>query len=80
MAMAEVGARHEVAIEAIGARGDGVARLGAARVFVPFALPGDRLRVRITGRRGDGLLGAAEEWLEQAPRAAPPASSSARSP
>jgi 23S rRNA (uracil1939-C5)-methyltransferase len=70
--MAAGGARHEVAIEAIGARGDGVARLGAARIFVPFAVPGDRLRVRITGRRGDGLVGAADEWLEQAPRAAPP--------
>jgi 23S rRNA (uracil1939-C5)-methyltransferase len=70
--MAEGDVRHEVAIEAIGARGDGVARLGAARIFVPFAVPGDRLRVRITGRRGDGLLGAPEEWLEQAPRAAPP--------
>jgi 23S rRNA (uracil1939-C5)-methyltransferase len=49
-----------------------VARLGAARIFVPFAVPGDRLRVRITGRRGDGLVGTPDEWLEQAPRAAPP--------
>jgi 23S rRNA (uracil1939-C5)-methyltransferase len=51
------GAEHEVVIEAIGARGDGVARLGGTRVFVPFTLPGDRLRVRIAGRRGDGLVG-----------------------
>ena len=63
---------HEVTIEAIGARGDGVARLGAARVFVPLTLPGDRLRVRIAGRRGDGLVGEPVEWLEQAPRAEPP--------
>ena len=47
--MAEGGTRHEVAIEAIGARGDGVARLDAARIFVPLTLPGDRLRVRIAG-------------------------------
>jgi 23S rRNA (uracil1939-C5)-methyltransferase len=62
----------EVAIEELGARGDGVARLDSARIFVPFALPGDRLRVRITGRRGDGLVGEPIEWVEQAPRAAPP--------
>jgi 23S rRNA (uracil1939-C5)-methyltransferase len=66
------GARHEVSIESIGARGDGVARLGAASVFVPLTLPGDRLRVRIVGRRGEGLVGAPVEWLAQAPRAEPP--------
>jgi 23S rRNA (uracil1939-C5)-methyltransferase len=62
----------EVAIEELGARGDGVARLGTARIFVPLALPGDRLRVRIIGRRGDGLVGGPIEWVEQAPRAEPP--------
>jgi 23S rRNA (uracil1939-C5)-methyltransferase len=66
------GAPQEVSIESIGARGDGVARLGAASVFVPLTLPGDRLRVRIVGRRGEGLVGAPVEWLAQAPRAAPP--------
>ena len=68
----DAGARHEVAIEAIGARGDGVARLDGDRIFVPFAVPGDRLSVRITGRRGDGLVGALVAWLERAPRAEPP--------
>jgi 23S rRNA (uracil1939-C5)-methyltransferase len=66
------GEQCEVAIEEVGARGDGVARLGSARIFVPLALPGDRLRVRITGRRGDGLVGEPIEWVEQAPRAEPP--------
>jgi 23S rRNA (uracil1939-C5)-methyltransferase len=65
-------APHEVAIEALGARGDGVARLGTVRIFVPLAVPGDRLQVRITGRRGDGLVGVPLEWIERAPRAAPP--------
>ncbi len=65
---------HEVTIHAIGARGDGVARLEAARIFVPLTLPGDRLRVRIAGRRGDGLVGEPIDWLEQAPRAEPPCS------
>jgi 23S rRNA (uracil1939-C5)-methyltransferase len=63
---------HEVTIEAIGAQGDGVARLDAARIFVPFTLPGDHLRVRIAGRRGEGLLGQPVEWLEHAPRDEPP--------
>jgi 23S rRNA (uracil1939-C5)-methyltransferase len=66
------GAEHEVTIEAIGARGDGVARLDAARIFVPLTLPGDRLRVRIAGRRGDDLVGEPIDWLEQASRAEPP--------
>ena len=63
---------REVTIESIGARGDGVARLGRRRVFVAFALPGDRLGVRIIGRRGDDLVGEPVEWLAQAPRAVPP--------
>jgi 23S rRNA (uracil1939-C5)-methyltransferase len=66
------GEAQEVVIEAIGARGDGIARRGATRIFVPFALPGDRLRVRIAGRRGDGLVGEPVERLEVAPRARPP--------
>jgi tRNA/tmRNA/rRNA uracil-C5-methylase (TrmA/RlmC/RlmD family) len=66
------GTEREVVIEALGARGDGVTRLDAARIFVPFTLPGDRLRVRISGQRGDGLVGEPVEWLEQAPRAEPP--------
>jgi 23S rRNA (uracil1939-C5)-methyltransferase len=65
-------AEHEVMIEAIGARGDGVAQLDGARIFVPLTLPGDRLRVRIVGQRGDGLVSEPVEWLEQAPRAEPP--------
>jgi 23S rRNA (uracil1939-C5)-methyltransferase len=66
------GEAHEVVIEAIGARGDGVARRGGARVFVPLTLPGDRLRVRIVGRRGDGLVAEPVERREEAPRATPP--------
>ena len=33
-------------IEALGARGDGIARLDDLCVFVPLTLPGDRLTVR----------------------------------
>jgi 23S rRNA (uracil1939-C5)-methyltransferase len=66
------GEAPEVVIEAIGARGDGVARRGGARVFVPLTLPGDRLRVRIVGRRGDGLVAEPVERREESPRARPP--------
>ena len=71
MKRAVSGDAHEVVIEAIGARGDGVARR-VARIFVPLTVPGDRLRVRIVGRRGDGLAAEPIEWLEEAPRALPP--------
>jgi hypothetical protein len=57
-----------VTIESIGARGDGVARLGTARIFVP----GDRLCVRIIDRRGDDLVGEPVQWVRQASRAEPP--------
>jgi 23S rRNA (uracil1939-C5)-methyltransferase len=41
-------------IQSLGAQGDGVATVGDARVFVPFALPGDKVRCEMVGRRGDG--------------------------
>jgi len=41
-------------IQSLGAQGDGVAVVGDARIFVPFALPGDKIRCEMMGRRGDG--------------------------
>lgn len=38
---------REVVIERLGAAGDGIARLGDATLYVPFALPGERWRVRL---------------------------------
>ena len=66
------GEHPEVTIQSIGARGDGVAKLGAARLFVPLTVPGDRLYVRIIGRRGDDLVGTPVEWIAPAARAEPP--------
>jgi 23S rRNA (uracil1939-C5)-methyltransferase len=43
-----------IEIQSLGAQGDGVALVGDARIFVPFALPGDRVRCEMIGRRGDG--------------------------
>ena len=65
------GERVEVAIEAVGARGDGIARLGDMRVFVPLTVPGDRLTVRLGARREGGFVAEPLAWHEQVPRAAP---------
>ncbi|MGE5477669.1 MAG: class I SAM-dependent RNA methyltransferase [Bacteroidales bacterium] len=63
----------EVEIEEIGARGDGVARLGGELVFVPFTVPGDRVVARVEGRRGEGLAAALIEVVQPGPgRAEPP--------
>jgi 23S rRNA (uracil1939-C5)-methyltransferase len=43
-----------IEIQSLGAQGDGVATVGDARIFVPFALPGDQVRCEIVDRRGDG--------------------------
>ncbi|MBI1762814.1 MAG: TRAM domain-containing protein [Acidobacteria bacterium] len=41
------GTTHEVTIEKLVYGGDGLARIGHQAVFVPFAAPGDRARIRI---------------------------------
>ncbi len=64
--------RVELRIEEVGARGDGIARLGTERVFVPFTLPGERIAARIAGRRPDGLTARAEQWIEESPERVAP--------
>lgn len=60
---------REVVIERLGAAGDGIARLGDATLYVPFALPGERWRVRILpGERRVRPL----ERLSGPPRPSPP--------
>lgn len=61
----------EVTIEALGADGDGIARLphggsDGATVFVPFALPGERVRVRVHSTP-DGLRGTLVDVLQPSP-------------
>jgi 23S rRNA (uracil1939-C5)-methyltransferase len=53
--MARPGDRIEIAIERIGAQGDGIGQDGATPVYVPLALPGERWRVRLVARRGAGF-------------------------
>jgi len=65
------GSEREVVIEALGARGDGIARLDDGRAFVPLTLPGDRLRVRLGARREGGFAAEPLAWHERVPRAAP---------
>ncbi|MBX6742927.1 MAG: class I SAM-dependent RNA methyltransferase [Acetobacteraceae bacterium] len=64
----------DLTIEALGAAGDGIARLPDGRTcFVPRSLPGETLRARPAGRRGDALLAEAEALLRPSPdRVAPP--------
>ncbi|MGQ7792189.1 class I SAM-dependent RNA methyltransferase [Faunimonas sp. B44] len=57
-----------VVIESLGHRGDGIARTTGGPVYVPFALPGERVLIERTGERGRLL-----EVLAPSPeRAAPP--------
>jgi 23S rRNA (uracil1939-C5)-methyltransferase len=62
----------ELAIERVGARGDGIAQFRGAPVFVPFTVPGDHVRARLGARRHGGREGFVVDWLASGPgRAAP---------
>lgn len=45
----------DVTIDDIGVRGDGVATWQGRRLFVPFALTGERVKAEIVGETGDGV-------------------------
>ena len=67
--------REEVAeleVERIGAQGDGVARWRGERVYLPFTLPGERVRARLGLRRGGGRDGRVVETLAPEIRHAAP--------
>ena len=62
----------ELSIERIGARGDGIAQYRGERVFVPFTVPGDRVRAQLGARRLGGREGRVVDRLASGPdRAAP---------
>ncbi|MEM2896564.1 MAG: TRAM domain-containing protein [Candidatus Bathyarchaeia archaeon] len=46
------GEEYEVTVEAVGRKGDGIARIENFVIFVPGAKAGDKLKVRVTGIRG----------------------------
>jgi len=62
----------EVAVQSVGAQGDGVAPHDGGQVFVPLTLPGERVRVEVTRKTGDGLHARPLEILEAAPGRVPP--------
>ncbi|MGI9436183.1 MAG: 23S rRNA (uracil(1939)-C(5))-methyltransferase RlmD [Geminicoccaceae bacterium] len=66
-----IGREVELLIETMGRGGDGVGRFENTRIYVPFALPDDRLRVRLTEKRGEGFGAVRIDALEEAPRAEP---------
>ncbi len=53
----------ELAITELGQQGDGLAQHDGRPVFVPFALPGERMRVRLGQMRGEGRMGEIETIL-----------------
>jgi 23S rRNA (uracil1939-C5)-methyltransferase len=61
-------AETEIAdVERVGARGDGVARAGVRTAYVPFTVPGDRVRLARGARRGDGDAASLIEVLQPGP-------------
>ncbi len=68
------GREIDLRIEAIGHSGDGIGRFEGVPVFVPFALPGDHLIVRLDARRQGGFAASMREVITAAPRSIPPCS------
>jgi 23S rRNA (uracil1939-C5)-methyltransferase len=60
----------ELAVERIGARGDGIAQYRGELVFVPFTVPGDRVRARLGARRHGGREGFVVARLASGPQRA----------
>ena len=58
----------ELTIESLGAGGDGVARIDDAPVYVPWTLPGERVRAVPAGARRARPIA----WLETSAERAPP--------
>jgi 23S rRNA (uracil1939-C5)-methyltransferase len=54
----------ELSVEGLGAQGDGIAERDGEPVFLPFTVPGDRVRARLGARRGGGREGRVVEWLD----------------
>ncbi|HWQ35996.1 MAG TPA: class I SAM-dependent RNA methyltransferase [Blastocatellia bacterium] len=68
-----IGQLHEVTIEKLVYGGDGLAHIGTQAVFVPFAAPGDQLRIRITEVERNYARAVIEEIIEPSPaRRTPP--------
>jgi 23S rRNA (uracil1939-C5)-methyltransferase len=63
----------DLTVERIGAQGDGIAAFEGEPVFLPFTVPGDRVRALLGTKRGGGREGRVIERLFSGPgRADPP--------
>jgi 23S rRNA (uracil1939-C5)-methyltransferase len=63
----------DLVVERLGAQGDGIAHHAGEPVFVPFTVPGDRVRARLGGRRGGGREAGVIALLSPGPGRARPA-------
>lgn len=54
----------DLSIEALGAQGDGIGHHDGATVFVPYALPGDRVRVRLQEKGKNAFTGRLIDVLQ----------------
>jgi 23S rRNA (uracil1939-C5)-methyltransferase len=62
-----------VVIDKLGGRGDGIAETPEGLLYVPFTLPGDKVRVRPKSKRGDGRSAQLIDIIESGPgRVTPP--------
>jgi len=62
------GEEHDVTIEAVGSRGDGIAKIQGFIIFVPGTKVGQHLKVRITGVRPNfatAKIAGEEEAVEE---------------
>ncbi|MGE4221308.1 MAG: class I SAM-dependent RNA methyltransferase [Alphaproteobacteria bacterium] len=66
-------AEVEATVAALGAQGDGIAEVGGQRLYIPFAAPGDRLRVTPGAPRGDGREARIVRMLAPGPNRIDPA-------
>jgi 23S rRNA (uracil1939-C5)-methyltransferase len=62
----------ELTVETIGARGDGIAHDSGGPVYIPFTVPGDRVRARYDDARGEGRAATVTELLAPGPGRATP--------
>lgn len=66
-----IGKVIEVSIEDIGASGDGIGHVDGSPIYVPLALPGDVLTVRLSAKRGQGYAADMVESQALMPRNQP---------
>jgi 23S rRNA (uracil1939-C5)-methyltransferase len=63
----------DLTVDRLGARGDGIAEWRGRPVYLPFTVPGDRVRAELGAERGDGRSGKVVALLEAGPGRAEPA-------